>query len=231
MWINTPSNAYEIKTLKDIEEKMCPEIKEGSKFVQPYLLKRFLKIYEWLQNWNIQLDDDTLEELNMIYESYLTHKNTVRYAMTWAAAAIMSRNLSHNVWENLIFPNTQFQKFLSYCDVDQIDWKALWSNKFETLLQNNAESLKNHILNRKYVELRNKGKSPIEAIKMLPWGDIMMENMLHWELMLPSNEDILEWSKMWSTDYCLGRVNTIIWIIVLNEGVDYLNQHLNLQII
>lgn len=225
MWINTPGNSPEIKTLKDIEEKMCPVFKEWVQHVQPYLIKRFLKIYGSLKDGTQQLDDDTLEELNMIREDYLKHKAILHEAMVWSFAAIMSRNLSHNVWENLIFPNTQFQEFLSYCDIDQIELKTLWSNKFETLLQKNAESLKNHILNRKYVELRNKGKSPIEAIKMLPWGDIMMANMLHWGLMLPSNEDILEWSKMWNTDYCLGRVNTIIWIIVLNEWVDYLNQH------
>ena len=225
MWINTPGNGCEIKTMVDIEEKMCPVFKEWASHVQSYFIKRFLKIYESLKNGTQQLDDDTLEELNMIWEDYLKHKAILHEAMVWAAAAIMSRNLSHNVWENLIFPNDQFEKFLSFCNVDKLETKKLWANKFEMLLQKDAESLKNSELNKLYVKLRKEGKSPIEAIKMLPWWDLMMANMLNWGLILPSNDDILEWSKMWSTEYCLGRVNTILWIITLNEGIDYLNKH------
>ena len=85
--------------------------------------------------------------------------------------------------------------------------------------------MKDSKLNKRYVELRQEGKEPIEAIKKLPWWEILMANMLKSETMLPSNDEVLEWSKMWNTDYCLGRVNTILWIIELNEWTDYLNKH------
>jgi uncharacterized protein YabN with tetrapyrrole methylase and pyrophosphatase domain len=49
--------------------------------VQPYLIKRFLKIYNSLKNGSQQLDDDTLEELNQIWEDYSAHKNLLRQAM------------------------------------------------------------------------------------------------------------------------------------------------------
>ena len=104
MSVNTPSNNQEIKTIDDIERKMCPELKEWARNVQPYLIKRFLKIYESLKNGTQQLDDDTLEELNQIWEDYLVHKNLLIQAISWAKAAIISRNLSHVVWENIIFP-------------------------------------------------------------------------------------------------------------------------------
>lgn len=224
-WINTPNNDPEIKTMNDIENKMVPEIQSGSSHVQPYLLKRFNSIYESLKSGQQELDDDVLEELNMIRESYQTHKNTVHQAMVWWAAAIMARNLSHNVWENLIFPKDQFQDFISFCDIGEIEYKSLWKDKFETLLKLDAEKLKDSELNKIYVQLRQNGKSPIEAIKALPWWDILMINMNKWGLILPSNEEILEWSKMWSTDYCLGRINTILLIIALNEWTEYLNKH------
>lgn len=225
MSVNTPSNNQEIKTIDDIERKMCPELKEWARNVQPYLIKRFLKIYESLKNGTQQLDDDTLEELNQIWEDYLAHKNLLIQAISWAKAAIISRNLSHGVWENIIFPTDKFQDFISFCDIGKIEWKTLWANKFETLLQKDAEKLKDSKLNKRYVELRQEGKEPIEAIKKLPWWEILMANMLKSETMLPSNDEVLEWSKMWNTDYCLGRVNTILWIIELNEWTDYLNKH------
>jgi hypothetical protein len=77
---------------------MYPELKEKTSYTQPYLVKRFNKIYEALKNWQQQLDDDTLEELNMLWDDYMLHKNTVKQALSWARAAIISRNLSHNLW-------------------------------------------------------------------------------------------------------------------------------------
>lgn len=225
MWLNTPGNGDEIKTIEDIERKMCPELKEWASNVQPYLIKRFLKIYESLKNGTQQLDDDTLEELNQIWSDYLAHKNLLRQAMVWARAAIISRNLSHNVSENLIFPKDKFQEFISFCDVGKIEWKSLWKNRFQSLLHKDAEKLKDSELNKIYVELRKEGKSPVEAIKNLPWWKIIIDNMLKGEMMLPSNDEVLEWSKMWDVAYCLGRVNTILWIIELNEWTDYLNKH------
>jgi len=124
-----------------------------------------------------------------------------------------------------MFPNDQFEKFLTFCGVDIKEGKTLWTDKFETLLKEDAESIKDSHLNNIYVELRQKWKTPIEAIKWLPWWEILTTNMLNWSSTLSSNDEILEWSKMWRTDYCLGRINTIIWIIILNEGVDYLNKH------
>lgn len=225
MSLNTPGHDPEIQTMDDIEKKMYPELKEKTSYTQPYLVKRFNKIYEALKNWQQQLDDDTLEELNMLWNDYMLHKNTVKQALSWARAAIISRNLSHNLWENLMFPNDQFEKFLTFCGVDIKEGKTLWTDKFETLLKEDAESIKDSHLNNIYVELREKWKTPIEAIKWLPWWDILTANMLNWSSTLSSNDEILEWSKMWRTDYCLGRINTIIWIIILNEGVDYLNKH------
>jgi hypothetical protein len=204
---------------------MYPELKEKTSYTQPYLLKRFNKIYEALKNWQQELDDDTLEELNMLWSDYLTHKNTVKQAISWAKAAIISRNLSHNLWKNLMFPNGQFEKFLTFCDVDIKEGKTLWTDKFETLLKEDSESIKDSELNKIYVKLRQEWKTPIEAIKWLPWWDILTTNMMNWSSFLPSNDEILEWSRMWRTDYCLGRINTIIWIIILNEWVDYLNKH------
>lgn len=224
-WIDTPSNDREIKTMDDIEKKMVPELQSWSQYVQPYLLKRFTTIYESLKSGQQQLDDDTLEELNMIRESYQTHMTTVHQAIRWAICQTIQRNLSHNVWENLIFPKDKFQDFISFCDMGEIDCKSLWKDKFETLLKMDAEKLKDSELNKIYVQLRQGGKSPIEAIKALPWKYIIMKNMQNWWVILPSNEDILEWSKMWSTDYCLGRVNTILWIIALNEWTEYLNKY------
>lgn len=225
MSINTPGHDPEIQTMDDIEKKMYPELKEKTSYTQPYLLKRFNKIYEALENWQQQLDDDTLEELNMLWSDYLVHKNTVKQAISWAKAAIISRNLSHNLWENLMFPNDQFEKFLTFCGIDIKEGKTLWTDKFETLLKEDAENIKNSQLNNIYVKLRQEGETPIEAIKWLPWWDILTTNMLNWGSTLSSNDDILEWSRMWRTDYCLGRINTIIWILVLNEWVDYLNKH------
>ena len=124
-----------------------------------------------------------------------------------------------------MFPNDQFEKFLTFCGVDIKEGKTLWTDKFETLLKEDAESIKDSHLNNIYVELRQKWKTPIEAIKWLPWWEILTTNMLNWSSTLSSNDEILEWSKMWRTDYCLGRINTIIWIIILNEWVDYLNNH------
>ena len=225
MWLNTPSNEEGIKTMDDIERKMCPELKEWASNVQPYLIKRFLKIYESLKNGSQQLNDDILEELNQIWEDYLAHKNLLRQAMVWARAAIISRNLSHGVWENIIFPTDKFQDFISFCDVGELEGKTLWANKFETLLQKDAEKLRGSKLNKEYVELRQQGHTPVETIKKLPWWDILMSNMHKGGEILPSNDEVLEWSKMWNTDYCFGRVNTILWIIALNEGIDYLNKH------
>ena len=225
MSINTPGHEPEIQTMDDIEKKMYPELKEKTSYTQPYLVKRFNKIYEALKNWQQQLDDDTLEELNMLWDDYMLHKNTVKQAISWAKAAIISRNLSHNLWENLMFPNDQFEKFLTFCGVDIKEGKTLWTDKFETLLKEDAESIKDSELNKMYVKLRQGGKTPIEAIKWLPWWNILATNMLKWSSFLPSNDEILEWSRMWRTDYCLGRINTIIWIIALNEWVDYLNKH------
>ncbi len=225
MSLNTPGHDPEIQTMDDIEKKMYPELKEKTSYTQPYLVKRFNKIYEALKNWQQQLDDDTLEELNMLWDDYMLHKNTVKQALSWARAAIISRNLSHNLWENLMFPNDQFEKFLTFCGVDIKEGKTLWTDKFETLLKEDAENIKDSHLNNIYVELRQKWKTPIEAIKWLPWWEILTTNMLNWSSTLSSNDEILEWSKMWRTDYCLGRINTIIWIIILNEGVDYLNKH------
>ena len=226
MWINIPNNDEpDIKTIEDIESKMCPELQSGVKYVQPYLIKRFKKIYDSLKNGEQQLDDEILEELNMIWEDYLTHKNLIHEALVGARAAIMTRNLSHNVNESLIFPSKQFQNFISFCNVGKIENITLWFNKFETLLLKDAEKLKNSELNKIYVRLRKEGKTPIEAIRNLPWWNVLMNNMLEGKLTLPYNVDILEGSKMWNTTYCFGRVNTIIWIIILNEWVDYLNKH------
>ena len=225
MWIETPSEDYKIKTIDDVESKMCPALRLWANNVQPYLIKRFLKIYWSLKDGSQQLDDDTLEELNQIREDFLDHKRLYQEALAWAAARVMARNQSHNVWENLVFPHDQFQDFVSFCDVGEIEAKTLWANKFETLFQKDAEKLKDSALNKKYLELRQQGRTPIEAIKGLPWGKIFKDNMSKAGERLPSNDETLEWSKMWNTDYCLGRVNTILWIVALNEWIDYLNKH------
>ena len=154
MWIETPSEDYKIKTIDDVESKMCPALRLWANNVQPYLIKRFLKIYWSLKDGSQQLDDDTLEELNQIWSDYLAHKNLLRQAMVWARAAIISRNLSHNVSENLIFPKDKFQEFISFCDVGKIEWKSLWKNRFQSLLHKDAEKLKDSELNKIYVELR-----------------------------------------------------------------------------
>lgn len=224
MWINTPSD-YKIETMIDIEEKMCPVFKEWAEDVQPTLIHTFLQIYESLKNGTQQLDDHTLKVLNQIWKDYLSHKNYQESAMNNAKAAIITRNLSHGVWENIIFPTDKFQDFISFCDVGELEGKTLWANKFEILLQKDAEKLRDSKLNKEYLELRQQGYTPVEAIKKLPWWDVLMGNMLKGGATLSSNYEMLEWSKMWNTDYCLGRVNTILWIIALNEWTDYLNKH------
>ena len=45
MSLNTPGHDPEIQTMDDIEKKMYPELKEKTSYTQPYLVKRFNKIY------------------------------------------------------------------------------------------------------------------------------------------------------------------------------------------
>jgi hypothetical protein len=60
------------------------------------------------------------------------------------------------------------------------------------LFQKDAEKLKDSALNKKYLELRQQGRTPIEAIKGLPWGKIFEANMSKTGERLPSNDETLE---------------------------------------
>ena len=222
MAINTPEN----KTATQKFNEFFKEIAE----------KYWIKNFEELKNKELTKQDmkDIIEEYNITWEDKynlmdlfheMNEEKLKRTAILWAKAAIIMRNLSHNIWKTFLFPkkDPEFDKFADFCDVDKNEIK--WANKFQEIFLKDSEKLKSHPLNKRYVELREQLLSPYEAITNLPRWD---EALSWWDYESPlakSNNEVMEGSKMWSTKYCTWRVNTILWIVALNEWIDYVNKH------
>ena len=222
MTINTPENKTATQKFneffKEITEKYW--IKNFEEFKNKELTKEDMK--NLISEYNITWEDkynlmDLFHEMN---EEKLRHT-----AILWAKAAIIMRNLSHNIWKTFLFPkkDPEFDKFADFCDIDKNEIK--WKNKFQEIFLKDSEKMKDHPLNKRYVELREQLLSPYEAITNLPRWD---EALSWWDYESPlakSNNEVMEWSKMWSTKFCTWRVNTILWILALNEWIDYVNKH------
>ena len=191
----------------------------------------------WIQNFEeLKSKDLTKEDIKNIIEEYhiiwedkynlmdlfheMTEEKLKQNAIIWAKAAIIMRNLSHNLW-NEVLRDDNFDGFVNFC---WLEWDSIkWKNKFKELFIRDSEKMDNHPLNQIYKNLRKQWLSPYEAIINLPWDE---EANSRWKYDLAtSNDEIMEGSKMWSTMYCTWRINTILWILALNEWIDYVNKH------
>ena len=174
-------------------------------------LKQLIEEYKiaWEDKYNLM---DYFHEMN---EETLRHN-----AIIWAKAAIIMRNLSHNLWERALKDN-DFDEFADFCDVDKSEIKG--KGKFQKIFLKDSEKMEWHPLNEIYRQLREQWLSVYEAITHLPRAE---EAESRWKTNIAtSNNEVMEWSKMWSTMYCTGRMNTMLWILVLNEWIDYVNKH------
>lgn len=217
MTIDAPKTKTAIQKFNEFFEEIAKRywIKNFEELKSEDLTKEDMK--NLISEYNITWEDkynliDLFHEMN---EERLRHT-----AILWAKAAIIMRNLSHNIWEMALKDN-DFDEFADFCGVDKSEVK--WKNKFQKLFLKDSEKMENHPLNTIYKNLRKEWKSPYEAIINLPREE-ESESRWKWYLVTPKDE-IMEWSKMWSTMYCTWRINTILWILVLNEWIDYVNKH------
>lgn len=173
--------------------------------------------------YNITIEDKyAIMEMLRKIKDRINRQNVIKAS----AAAIMSRQLSHSIWRNMLLQKNdkEFNEFIKFCNPD-IQITAKWENKFQELFIKDCESIKEHPLNKAYQILRKNGASVIEAIQQLPRKEEALKNMLSENSILADNTTILNGSKMGDTSFCLWRTNTILWIIAMNEGVQYLDEH------
>ncbi len=222
MTIDSPDYKSSIERFNEIFKQIIEKynIKDWEELLKNELSKEDMKnlISEYNITW-----EDKYELMDSFHE--MNEERLKKNALVWAKAAIIMRNLSHNIWKTFLFPrkDPEFDKFADFCDVDVKEIK--WVNKFQEIFLKDSEKLKDHPLNKRYQELREQLLSPYEAITFLPWSD---EALSWWDYETPlakSNKEVMEGSKMWSTKYCTWRVNTILWIVALNEWIDYVNKH------
>ncbi len=182
------------------------------------------KLDAFFETYNISIED---RYYLLDFFSKTQEINLKKQCAKWAVAAILSRNLSHWIGRNVLSTkeNPSIKEFIHFCnpniDIQNTSW-----NIYRELLQQDTENIKNHPLNILYKKERESGKSVVDAIKSLPRWEEAIKNQLSWWI-LPSNQDILEWSKMWNTSLCMWRINTILWILILNEWVDYIDTHVS----
>lgn len=173
--------------------------------------------------YNITIEDKyAIMEMLRKIKDRINRQNVIKAS----AAAIMSRQLSHSIWRNMLLQKNdkEFNEFIKFCNPD-IQITAKWENKFQELFIKDCESIKEHPLNKAYQILRKNGASVIEAIQQLPRKEEALKNMLSEDSILADNITTLNGSKMGDTSFCLWRTNTILWIIAMNEGVQYLDEH------
>ena len=216
----------EIQTVQDVETIMLPEFSNDNP-IDNYLKKQFDKLYARLKNAGVNWENisSILDELNDIWESWKEKERLHKQAIHWAKCAIIQRNLSHPLWKLLSVPNNLLDEFVSFCgfnrkNIEEGEWSFLTN-----LFTKDSEKLKNHPLNIKYQELRKKWKTPLESIQLLPRWKLALQDEFQWFSVLPTCDEILQWSKMWNTQFCMWRVNTILWIIAINEWIEYLDKH------
>ena len=148
------------------------------------------------------------------------------WAIKSAIAGIVSRNLSHNIWNTVVqqIENKQgYDEFLTY----------LWMEKmekidFKQVFENDLERVKNHHLLDEYVQLRKGWKSVLESLKAIDRSKIVLWNSIQETSSLPSNNDIINWSRCGSTEFCNGRLNTILGILYLIEGEEYVKNNVEI---
>lgn len=173
--------------------------------------------------YNITIEDKyAIMEMLRKIKDRINRQNVIKAS----AAAIMSRQLSHSIWRNMLLQKNdkEFNEFIKFCNPD-IQITAKWENKFQELFIKDCESIKEHPFNKAYQILRKNGASVIEAIQQLPRKEEALKNMLSEDSILADNITTLNGSKMGDTSFCLWRTNTILWIIAMNEGVQYLDEH------
>lgn len=217
MTIDTPENKTATQKFNEFFQKTAEKywIKNFEELKSKELTKEDMK--NLINEYNITWEDkynlmDLFHEMN---EEKLRHT-----AIVWAKAAIIMRNLSHNIWE-IALKDNNFDEFADFCGIDKSEVK--WKNKFQKLFLKDSEKMENHPLNIIYTNLRKEWKSPYEAIINLPREE---ESEARWKwYLVTSKDEVMEWSKMWSTMYCTWRINTILWILALNEWIDYVNKH------
>ncbi len=219
MTINTPESKTAKQKFDENFEEIAKKywIKDFEELKSKDLIKEDIKnlINEYNITW-----EDKYNLMDSFYE--MNEEKIKRTAILWAKAAIIMRNLSHNLWE-IALKDDDFDEFADFCGVDKSEIK--WKNKLQTLFLKDSEKMENHNFNIIYKKLRKEWKSPYEAIINLPRWD---ETLSWWNNESPlakSNNEVMEGSKMWSTKYCTWRVNTILWIVALNEWIDYVNKH------
>ena len=188
MIIDTPEN----KTATQKFNEFFKEIAE----------KYWIKNFEELKNKELTKEDmkNLISEYNITWEDKynlmdlfheMNEEKLKRTAILWAKAAIIMRNLSHNLWERAL-KDKDFDEFADFCDVDKSEIK--WKDKFQKIFLKDSEKMKGHPLNEIYRKFREQWLSPYEAITHLPRAE---EAESRWKTTLvTSNDEVMEWSKI-----------------------------------
>ena len=111
------------------EKYWITDDKLKNKDVTKDFLKQLIEEYKivWEDKYNLM---DYFHEMN---EETLRHN-----AIIWAKAAIIMRNLSHNLWERALKDN-DFDEFADFCDVDKSKIKG--KGKFQKIFLKDSEKM------------------------------------------------------------------------------------------
>lgn len=149
-------------------------------------------------------------------------------AVRSAIAAIMTSSLSHNVGKWILakdIPHKEIDDF-----VVMLWWPQGIQEKqplYKQLFLRDCQKLITHPWYQRYQELRSSWLSVDQSLRDLPWKENMLNTMLDSSATtLPKNTEIFEGSDIWDLSFCMGRVYTILWILTLAEGEEYVANHI-----
>ncbi len=153
-----------------------------------------------------------------LIEAYKTQFNAMyASARKHAVAAILARNFSHTLWEEMwgIAGHQMTPEYVWFLGQFFSGCKNM-SEAFE----NDTQEVSKHEIFHEYGSQRGLWFTPVEALQKIDWVKFFgREPQNH----LPSQHDIFMSSRAGNLWSCAGRVNTILSILLIHEWPEYVN--------